>query len=103
MNWLSAIAAVSKLFALLTGLYRDWGLRRSGAKEARLSALEDAQRRSKQRVEIEAEIAGLSDNALRQRLRQYRRTGGRLRVGQADHPGRRRQANDNDDAGATGS
>ena len=40
MNWLSAIAAVSKLFGALTGLYRDWGLRRAGAKEARLSALE---------------------------------------------------------------
>ena len=30
--------AVSKLFGTLTGLYRDWGLRRAGAKEARLSA-----------------------------------------------------------------
>ncbi len=38
MNWLSAITAVSKLFGTLTGLYRDWGLRRAGAKEARLSA-----------------------------------------------------------------
>ena len=39
MNWLSAIAAVSKLFSALTGLYRDWGLRRAGAKEARLVAV----------------------------------------------------------------
>jgi len=38
VNWLSAITAVSKLFGTLTGLYRDWGLRRAGAKEARLSA-----------------------------------------------------------------
>ena len=103
MGWLSAFSALARLFDSLSGLYRDWRLRATGRGEARLSALEDAQRRSKRRVEIEAEIAGLSDDALRQRLRKYRRAGGGVRVGQADHPGRRRQANDLDDAGATGS
>ena len=101
MGWLSAVGALARLFGSLSGLYRDWRLRRAGAKEARLAALEAVQRRSKRRVEIEAEIAGLSDDALRQRLRKYRRAGGGVRVGQADHPGRRRQANDSDDAGAT--
>ena len=101
MGWLSAVSALARLFDSLSGLYRDWRLRRAGAKEARLSALEDAQRRSKRRVDIETEIASLSDDALRQRLRKYRRAGGGVRVGQADHPGRRRQANDSDDAGAT--
>ena len=101
MGWLSAVSALARLFDSLSGLYRDWRLRRAGAKEARLAALEAVQRRSKRRVEIEAEIAGLSDDALRQRLRKYRRAGGGVRVGQADHPGRRRQANDSDDAGAT--
>ena len=103
MGWLSAVGALARLFGSLSGLYRDWRLRRAGAKEARLAALEAVQRRSKRRVEIEAEIAGLSDDALRQRLRKYRRAGGGVRVGQADHPGRRRQANDSDDAGATSS
>ena len=37
MNWLSAITAVSRLFGVLTELYRDWRLRRAGAKEARLA------------------------------------------------------------------
>ena len=101
MGWLSAVSALARLFDSLSGLYRDWRLRATGRKEARLSALEDAQRRSKRRVDIETEIASLSDDALRQRLRKYRRAGGGVRVGQADHPGRRRQANDSDDAGAT--
>ena len=103
MGWLSAVSALVRLFGSLSGLYRDWRFRRAGAKEARLAALEAVQRRSKRRVEIEAEITGLSDDALRQRLRKYRRAGGGVRVGQADHPGRRRQANDSDDAGAAGS
>ena len=103
MGWLSAVGALARLFGSLSGLYRDWRLRRAGAKEARLAALKAVQRRSKRRVQIEAEIAGLSDDALRQRLRKYRRAGGGVRVGQADHPGRRRQANDRDDAGAAGS
>ena len=33
MNWLSAITAVSKLFGALAGLYRDWRLRRAGARK----------------------------------------------------------------------
>ena len=103
MGWLSAVGALARLFGSLSGLYRDWRLRRAGAKEARLAALEAVQRRSKRRVEIEAEIASLSDDALRQQLRKYRRARGRVRVGQADPPGGRRQANDLDDAGATGS
>ena len=37
MNWLSAITAVSRLFGALTGLCRQWQLRRAGAKEARLA------------------------------------------------------------------
>ncbi len=53
MGWLSAFSALARLFDSLSGLYRDWRLRRAGAKEARLSALEAAQRRSKRRVEIE--------------------------------------------------
>ena len=103
MGWLSAVGALARLFGSLSGLYRDWRLRATGRKEARLSALEDAQRRSKRRVEIEAEIASLSDDVLRQRLRKYRRAGGGVRVGRADHPGGRRQANDLDDADATSS
>ncbi len=103
MGWLSAFSALARLFDSLSGLYRDWRLRRAGAKEARLSALEAAQRRSKRRVEIEAEIAGLSDDALRQRLRQYRRASGRVRLGKADHPDGGRQADSGDDAGVTGS
>ena len=104
MGWLSAVGALARLFGSLSCLYRDWRLRAGrGAKEASLAALEAVQRRSKRRVEIEAEIASLSDDALRQRLRKYRRAGGGVRVGQADDPGRRRQANDGDDAGATGS
>ena len=52
MNWLSAITAVSKLFGALTGLYRDWELRRTGAREARLAALEAGQARTKRLAEI---------------------------------------------------
>ena len=62
MNWILAIAAVSKLFAALTGLYRDWGLRRSGAKEARLSALEAGQLRAKRMMQITAHLDTLSDD-----------------------------------------
>ena len=77
MNWLSAIAAVSKLFAALTGLYRDWGLRRAGAKEARLSALEAGQLRAKRMAEITAHLDTLGDDELDRRLRQYQRASGR--------------------------
>ena len=101
MGWLSAFSALARLFDSLSGLYRDWRLRRAGAKEARLAALEAVQRRSKRRVEIEAEIAGLSDDVLRQRMRRYRRARGGMRMGQADHPSGRGQGNDSDDADAT--
>ena len=96
MGWLSAFSALARLFDSLSGLYRDWRLRATGRKEARLSALEDAQRRSKRRVKIEAEIAGLSDDVIRQRLRKYRRSRNRVRMGQADNTGRRRQVDDSD-------
>ena len=76
MGWLSAVGALARLFGSLSGLYRDWRLSVTGRKEARLSALEDVQKRARRRVDIETEIAGLSDDALRQRLRQYRRAGG---------------------------
>ena len=88
MNWLSAIAAVSKLFGALTGLYRDWGLRRAGAKEARLSALETEQARAKRLAEITAHLDTLDDDELDLRLRQYQRASRRLRMGKANHRGR---------------
>ena len=88
MNWLSAIAAVSKLFSALTGLYRDWGLRRAGAKEARLAALEAGQARAKRLAEITAHLDTLDDDELDLRLRQYQRATGRLRMGPANHRGR---------------
>ena len=88
MSWLSAITAVSKLFGALTGLYRDWGLRRSGAKEARLSALEAGQSRAKRMAEIAAHLDTLGDDELDLRLRQYQRASGRLRMGETDHRGR---------------
>ena len=90
MNWLSAIAAVSKLFGALTGLYRDWGLRRAGAKEARLSALEAEQKRSKRFEEIKAHLDTLDDDELDLRLRQYQRASGQLRMGETNRHGRGR-------------
>ena len=87
MNWLSAITTVSKLFGALTGLYRDWGLRRSGAREARLSALEAGQLRAKRMAEITAHLDTLGDDELDLRLRQYQRASGRLRMGKANQRG----------------
>ena len=84
MGWLSAVGALARLFGSLSGLYRDWRLRATGRKEARLSAPEDAQKRARRRVDIETEIASLSDDVIRQRLRKYRRASGGVRVGQAD-------------------
>ena len=80
MNWLSAITAVSKLFGALTGLYRDWRLRRTGAKEARLAALEARQARAKRMAEITAHLDTLGDDDLDRLLRQYRRTSSRVRM-----------------------
>ena len=85
MNWLSAITAVSKLFGALTGLYRDWGLRRTGAREARLAALEAGQARAKRLAEITAHLDTLGDDELDRRLRQYQRASGRLRMDKTDH------------------
>ena len=80
MNWLSAITAVSKLFGALTGLYRDWGLRRAGAKEARLAALEAGRVRAKRLAEITSHLDTLDDDELDRRLRHYRRTRSRVRM-----------------------
>ena len=80
MNWLSAITAVSKLFGALAGLYRDWGLRRAGAKEARLAALEARQARAKRMAEITSHLDTLDDDELDRRLRHYRRTSSRVRM-----------------------
>ena len=88
MNWLSAITAASKLFSALAGLYRDWRLRRAGAKEARLSALKAERARSKRLAEITAHLDTLDDDELDLRLRQYQRATGRLRMGPANHRGR---------------
>ena len=88
MNWLSAITAVSKLFGALTGLYRDWRLRRTGAKEARLSALEAGQTRANRLAEITAHLDTLDNDELDLRLRQYQRASGRLRMDKTNH-GRR--------------
>ena len=85
MNWLSAIAAVSKLFGALTGLYRDWRLRRAGAKEARLAALEASQSLAKRLAEITAHLDTLDDDELDFRLRQYQRASGRLRMDKTNH------------------
>ena len=90
MNWLSAVTAVSKLFNALTGLYRDWGLRRAGAKEARLAALEAGQVRAKRLADITAHLDTLGDDELDRRLRQYQRASGRLRMGETNQRGRGR-------------
>ena len=74
----------------ISGLYRDWGLRRAGAKEARLAALEAGQARAKRLAEITAHLDTLSDDELDRRLRQYQRASGRMRMGKTDHPGRGR-------------
>ena len=88
MNWLSAITAVSRLFSSLTGLFRDWRLRRAGAKEARLAALEAGQVRAKRLAEIRAHLDTLGDDDLDRRLRQYQRASGRMRMGETNQPGR---------------
>lgn len=80
MNWLSAIAGVSRLFNALTGVYRDWRLRRSGEQAARLAGLEDAHDRAKRMAAITDDVDGLGDDELDRRMRQFRRAGGRLRM-----------------------
>ena len=88
MNWLSAVTAVSKLFGALMGLYRDWRLRRTGAREARLAALEAGQARTKRLAEITAHLDTLDNDELDRRLRQYQRASGGLRMDKTNH-GRR--------------
>ena len=88
MNWLSAITAVSRLFSSLTGLFRDWQLRRAGAKEARLAVLEAGQARGKRLAEITAHLDTLDDDKLDRRLRQYQRASRRLRMGETNQRGR---------------
>ena len=90
MIWLSAITAVSRLFSALTGLFRDWQLRRAGAKSARLSALEQAQSRAKRLSEITAHLDTLDDDELDLRLRQYQRASGQLRMGETNRRNRGR-------------
>ena len=85
MNWLSAITAISKLFGALAGLYRDWQLRRTGAKEAGLAALEAGQVRAKRLTEITTHLDTLDDDELDLRLRQYQRASGRLQMDKTNH------------------
>ena len=70
------------------GLYRDWGLRRTGAREARLAALEAGQARAKRLAEITAHLDTLGDDELDRRLRQYQRASGRVWMGETNQPGR---------------
>jgi len=88
MGWLSAFSALARLFNSLTGIYRDWGLRRTGAREARLSALEAGQVRAKRLAEITTHLDTLDDDELDLRLRQYQRANGRMRMGKTDPSGR---------------
>ena len=90
MGWLSAFSALALLFNSLTGIYRDWRLRRAGAKEARLSALEAGQTRAKRMAEITAHLDTLGDDDLDRRLRQYQRASGRMRMGETNQRGRGR-------------
>ena len=80
MGWFSAFSALARLFNSLTGIYRDSRLRRAGAREARLSALEAGQVRAKRLAEITAHLDTLGDDELDLRLRQYQRASGRLRM-----------------------
>ena len=90
MGWLSAFSALARLFNSLTGIYRDSRLRRAGAREARLSALEAGQVRAKRLAEITAHLDTLDNDELDLRLRQYQRATGRLRMDKTNHRGRGR-------------
>ena len=85
MGWLSAFSALARLFNSLTGLYRDWRLRRAGAREARLAALEAGQARAKRLAEITAHLDTPDNDELDLRLRQYQRASGRLRMDETNH------------------
>ena len=84
MGWLSSFNALARLFNSLTGIYRDSRLRRTGAREARLAALEAGQARAKRLVEITAHLDTLDDDELDLRLRQYQRASGQLRMGETN-------------------
>ena len=90
MGWLSSFSALARLFNSLTGIYRDWELRKAGAKEARLAALEAGQARAKRLAEITAHRDTLDNDELDLRLRQYQRATGRLRMDKTNHRGRGR-------------
>ena len=62
-------------------------MRRTGAKEARLAALEAGRARAKRLAEITAHLDALGDDELDRRLRQYQRATGRLRMGKANQRG----------------
>ena len=85
MGWLSAFSALARLFNSLTGIYRDSRLRRTGAREARLVALEAGQARAKRLAEITAHLDTLDNDELDLRLRQYQRASGRLRMDKTNH------------------
>ena len=80
MNWLSAIAAVSKLFVIGDCVGQGQG--------SRMSALEADRARAKRLAEITAHLDTLGDDELDLRLRQYQRATGRLRMGKTNHRGR---------------
>ena len=88
MGWLSAFSALARLFNSLTGIYRDSRLRRAGAREARLAALEAGQARAKRLAEITAHLDTLDNGELDLRLRQYQRASGRMRMGETNQRGR---------------
>ena len=85
MGWLRAFSALARLFNSLTRIYSDWRLRRAGAREARLAALEAGQARAKRLAEITAHLDTLDNDELDLRLRQYQRATGKLRMGKHNH------------------
>jgi len=87
MGWLSAFSALARLFNSLTGIYRDSQLRRAGAREARLAALEAGQAKVKRLAEITAYLDTLDSDELDLRLRQYQHATGKLRMGKANQRG----------------
>ena len=88
MGWLSAFSALARLFNSLIGIYRDSRLRRAGARETRLAALEAGQARAKHLAEITTHLDTLDNDELDFRLRQYQCATGRLRMGKTNQRGR---------------
>ena len=86
MGWLSVFSALAYLFGSLSSVSIVFGDSPvGGAKEARLSALVDAQRRSRRWADITAHLDTLDDDEFDPRLRQYQCASGRLRMGKANH------------------